>query len=98
MTGSKRVDHWTSGTACECSEITGSPQYADHFISYEGNVLSILVPNGVEVNEVSKKKAKIYMLSSSWIWGLVVKYMLDSMGTISANVYLTTAKKETGEK
>jgi hypothetical protein len=24
--GNKRVDHWTSGTACECSEIAGSPQ------------------------------------------------------------------------
>ncbi len=27
MTGSKRVDHWTSGTVYECSEIAGSPQY-----------------------------------------------------------------------
>jgi hypothetical protein len=26
MTGSKRVDHWTSGTVYECSEIAGSPQ------------------------------------------------------------------------
>jgi hypothetical protein len=26
MTGSKRVDLWTSGTVCECSEIAGSPQ------------------------------------------------------------------------
>jgi hypothetical protein len=26
MTGSKWVDHWTSGTVCECSEIAGSPQ------------------------------------------------------------------------
>ncbi len=26
MTGSKRVDHWASGTVCECSEIAGSPQ------------------------------------------------------------------------
>ncbi len=25
MTGSKRVDHWTSGTVYECSEIAGSP-------------------------------------------------------------------------
>ncbi len=25
MTGSKQVDHWTSGTVYECSEITGSP-------------------------------------------------------------------------
>jgi hypothetical protein len=24
--GSKRVDHWTSGTVYECSEIAGSPQ------------------------------------------------------------------------
>jgi hypothetical protein len=27
MKGSKRVDHWTSGTVYECSEIVGSPQY-----------------------------------------------------------------------
>jgi hypothetical protein len=26
MTGSKRVDHQTSGTVCECSEIAGSLQ------------------------------------------------------------------------
>jgi hypothetical protein len=26
MTGSKRVDHWTSGTVYECSEFAGSPQ------------------------------------------------------------------------
>jgi hypothetical protein len=26
MTGSKRVDQWTSGTVYECSEIAGSPQ------------------------------------------------------------------------
>jgi hypothetical protein len=26
MTGSKRVDHWTSRTVYECSEIAGSPQ------------------------------------------------------------------------
>ncbi len=26
MLGSKRVDHWTSGTVYECSEIAGSPQ------------------------------------------------------------------------
>jgi hypothetical protein len=26
MTGSKQVDHWTSGTVCEYSEIAGSPQ------------------------------------------------------------------------
>jgi hypothetical protein len=28
MTGSKQVDHWTSGTVCECSEVAGSPQYS----------------------------------------------------------------------
>ncbi len=27
MTGSKRVDHWTSGTVYDCSEIAGSRQY-----------------------------------------------------------------------
>ncbi len=26
MTGSKRVDHWTSGTVRGCSETVGSPQ------------------------------------------------------------------------
>jgi hypothetical protein len=26
MTGSKRVDHRTRGTVCECGEIAGSPQ------------------------------------------------------------------------
>jgi hypothetical protein len=26
MTGSKPVDHWTSGTVYECIEIAGSPQ------------------------------------------------------------------------
>jgi hypothetical protein len=26
MTGSKRVDHWTSGTVYECGEIAGSLQ------------------------------------------------------------------------
>jgi hypothetical protein len=25
--GSKRVDHWTSGTVYECSEIAGSPHF-----------------------------------------------------------------------
>ncbi len=25
MTGSKHVDHWTSGTVYKCSEIAGSP-------------------------------------------------------------------------
>jgi hypothetical protein len=29
MTGSKRVDHWTSGTVYECREIAGSPQYTN---------------------------------------------------------------------
>jgi hypothetical protein len=27
MTGGKQVDHWTSGTVYECSEIAGSRQY-----------------------------------------------------------------------
>jgi hypothetical protein len=27
ITGSKWVDHWTSGIVCECSEIAGSPQF-----------------------------------------------------------------------
>jgi hypothetical protein len=38
MMGSKRVDHLTSGTVCECSEIAGSPEgsppIADH-VGYE---------------------------------------------------------------
>ncbi len=32
MTGSKRVDHWTSGTVCECSEIAGSSQTSVCFL------------------------------------------------------------------
>jgi hypothetical protein len=34
MSGSKQVDHWTSGTVYECSEIAGSPhipQVAENF-------------------------------------------------------------------
>ncbi len=31
MIGSKRVDHWTSGSVYECSEIAGSPQYRLYF-------------------------------------------------------------------
>jgi hypothetical protein len=30
MTGSKQVDHWTSGTVYECSEIAGFPQYTQY--------------------------------------------------------------------
>ncbi len=36
MTGSKRVDHWTSGTVCECSEIAGSPQGSPPEADYVG--------------------------------------------------------------
>jgi hypothetical protein len=36
MTGSKRVDHWTSGTKCKCNEIAGStegsPPAADYVV------------------------------------------------------------------
>jgi hypothetical protein len=45
MMGSKRVDHWTSGTVCECSEIAGSPQQRDshqefdkHIVIFEGTL------------------------------------------------------------
>jgi hypothetical protein len=34
MTGSKRVDHWTSETVYECSEIAGSPRYAQNLIEF----------------------------------------------------------------
>ncbi len=34
--GSKRVDHWTSGTVCECSEIEGSPQVPLPAANYVG--------------------------------------------------------------
>jgi hypothetical protein len=36
MTGSKRVDHWTSGTMYECSEIAGSPQGSPSAADYVG--------------------------------------------------------------
>ncbi len=37
MTGSKWVDHWTSGTVYECGEIAGSPQ-ADSISWYHNSV------------------------------------------------------------
>jgi hypothetical protein len=36
MAGSKRVDHWTSGTMYECSEIAGSPQGSPLAADYVG--------------------------------------------------------------
>ncbi len=36
MTGIKRVDHWTSGTVYECSEIAGSPQGSPPAADYMG--------------------------------------------------------------
>jgi hypothetical protein len=36
MTGSKRVDHWASGTVYECSEIAGSPQSSPPAADYVG--------------------------------------------------------------
>jgi hypothetical protein len=36
MTGSKRVDHWTCGTVCECSEIAGSLQGSPPAADYVG--------------------------------------------------------------
>ncbi len=39
MTGSKWVDHWTSGNVSECSEIAGSLQSSPHpaadYVGYE---------------------------------------------------------------
>jgi hypothetical protein len=41
MMGSKQVDHWTSGTVYECSDIAGSPQGfpppppSSHYVSCE---------------------------------------------------------------
>jgi hypothetical protein len=36
MTGSKRVDHWTSGTVYEGNEIAGSPQGSPPAADYVG--------------------------------------------------------------
>ncbi len=36
MTGSKQVDHWTSGTVYECSEIAGCPQGSPPAANYVG--------------------------------------------------------------
>jgi hypothetical protein len=36
MTGSKQVDHWTSGTVYDCSEIAGSPQGSPPAADYVG--------------------------------------------------------------
>jgi hypothetical protein len=46
MTGSKRVEHWTSGTVCECSEIAGSPQYSRILMFYglDSEIFLISVP------------------------------------------------------
>jgi hypothetical protein len=41
MTESKQVDHWTSGTVYECSEIAGSPQ-GKFFLNIGGKTLIIL--------------------------------------------------------
>jgi hypothetical protein len=41
MTGSKRVDHWTSGTVHEYSEIAGSPQG-----SPQQPTMSVVKPEG----------------------------------------------------
>jgi hypothetical protein len=36
MMGSKRVDHWTSGTVYECNEVAGSPQGSPPAANYVG--------------------------------------------------------------
>jgi hypothetical protein len=36
MTGNKQVDHWTSGTVCECREIAGSPPGSPLVADYVG--------------------------------------------------------------
>jgi hypothetical protein len=41
MTGSKRVNHWTSGTVCVCSEISGSPKG-----SPQEPTMSVVKPEG----------------------------------------------------
>ncbi len=36
MMGNKRVDHWISGTVCECSEIADSPQlFLNEILSFQ---------------------------------------------------------------
>jgi hypothetical protein len=47
MTGSKRVDHWTSGTVYECSEIARSPQG-----SPQQPTMSVVKPEGGPVASV----------------------------------------------
>jgi hypothetical protein len=42
MTGSKRVDHWTSKAVYECSEIAGSP-HVDIYIYVESSNDQIIV-------------------------------------------------------
>jgi hypothetical protein len=39
MTGSKRVEHWTSGTVYECSELAGSPQDHELFGNFAKKIL-----------------------------------------------------------
>ncbi len=61
MTGSKRVDHWTSGTVYECSEIAGSPQG-----SPQQPAISVVKPEGGPPASV-KPGQKSYVRSSGII-------------------------------
>ncbi len=50
MTGGKQVDHLTSGTVCECSEIEGSTQYVTSIKKADSKLKHFLI--GFESDDV----------------------------------------------
>jgi hypothetical protein len=66
MTGSKWVDHWTSGTVYECSEIAGSPQ-----CTTPAATMSVVKPEGGPA--VSVKPGQKSCVRSSGIITLSVR-------------------------
>jgi hypothetical protein len=69
MTESKRVDHWTSGTVYECSEIAGSPQG-----SPQQMIMSVVKPEGGPAASLKPWQKSLWDqvgLSHCWHDGLV---------------------------
>jgi hypothetical protein len=53
MTGSKRMNHWTSGTVCECNEIAGSAQI--NIIQRKKKTITEAVQKNKTISEPFKK-------------------------------------------
>jgi hypothetical protein len=73
MAGSKRVDHWTSGTVYECSEITGSAQGSPQ----QPTMLVVMLEGGPAA---SMKPGQESCVRSSGIITLSVRRPSDGMG------------------